>query len=89
MPPTSDPGNWALLKEADRPFTYPDVATRYRLGSIRETDVWMVDEAARGVDPASGRQRFVVGVVRALEERGMLEEGAGEFYEKFVDEKES
>jgi hypothetical protein len=86
MPPPAHPKQWALLKEADRPFSYPDIVTRYRLGSIRERDVWMVDEAARGVDPAIGRQRFVVGIVRALEERGVLEEGAGEFYEKLVDE---
>jgi hypothetical protein len=87
MPPPSEPGTWALLKEADRPFSYPDVVTRYRLGSIREMDVWMVDEAARGVDPAIGRQRFVVGVVRALEQVGVLEEGAKKFYGKLVDEK--
>lgn len=47
----------------------------------------MVDEAARGAEPSAGRQKFIVGMVRLLEEQGVVDDGAGDFYEKLVDEK--
>ncbi|KAJ0416318.1 hypothetical protein BJY00DRAFT_316969 [Aspergillus carlsbadensis] len=83
----SAPGRWHCLKESDKPFTYPDVHARYRLGTIKESQVWMVDEAGRGADPSCGRQRFVLGMVRSLEEQGILERGAGDFYGRLVDER--
>jgi hypothetical protein len=87
LPLPEGPGPWRSLKESDQGFSYPDVTTRYRLGTIRESEVWMVDEAARGAEPSVGRQKFIVGMVRLLEEQGVVDKGAGDFYEKLVDEK--